>query len=62
MTYQGNKNLSFFTTEQSDSEYEQSEQSEEEYEKCNHEYSVFSNGFRTCLACGMETREIRHVR
>ena len=54
MTYQGNENLSLFAKvmgEQSDSD------SEDDYEKCDHEYTIKSLGFRTCLTCGEEVGE-----
>ena len=51
MTHQKYLDSDFFTKEQ-----EQRKDSDSEYE-CDHEYSVFSDGFRTCLTCGEQVRD-----
>ncbi len=35
--------------------------SEEEYEKCDHEYTLRSTGYKTCLSCGLEEKYLRQV-
>ena len=35
--------------------------SEEEYEKCNHEYTLRSKGYKTCLSCGLEKKYISQI-
>ena len=51
MTHQKYLDSHFFTKEQ-----EQRKDSDSECE-CDHEYSVFSNGFRTCLTCEEQVRD-----
>ena len=35
--------------------------SEEEHEKCDHEYTIRSEGYKTCLSCGLEEKYLSQV-
>ena len=38
--------------------YDSDSESEEEYEKCDHEYTIRSKGYITCLSCGVQTLDV----
>ena len=38
--------------------YYDSDSEEEEYEKCDHEYTVRSKGYKTCLTCGLQMEDL----
>ena len=55
MAHQKYLGSDFFAKEQERSD------SEDYYEKCDHEYTIFSNGSKTCLTCGLEVIEIKNI-
>ena len=61
MEYQKYLGSDLFVKEQERSKKQSNSDSEDDYEKCDHEYTIFSNGSKTCLTCGLEVMEIRNV-
>ncbi len=54
MAYQKYLGSDLFAKEQERSKKQSDSYSEDDYEKCDHEYTIFSKGFKTCLTCGLQ--------